>query len=96
MIIDGKKEAAILREEIKNEIANLKKKTNKVPGLTVILIGEFAPSQIYVRNKEKNSKEVGINSNVIKYPSDVSEEEVLNKIEELNKDKNISGILVQL
>ena len=96
MIIDGKKEAAILREEIKNEIANLKKKTNKVPGLTVILIGEFAPSQIYVRNKEKNSKEVGIKSNVIKYPSDVSEEEVLNKIEELNKDKNISGILVQL
>ena len=96
MIIDGKKEAAVLREEIKNEIAQLKKKTNKVPGLTVILIGEFAPSQIYVRNKEKNSKEVGINSNVIKYPSDVSEEEVLNKIEELNKDKNISGILVQL
>ena len=96
MIIDGKKEATILREEIKNEIANLKKKTNKVPGLTVILIGEFAPSQIYVRNKEKNSKEVGINSNVIKYPSDVSEKEVLNKIEELNKDKNISGILVQL
>ena len=96
MIIDGKKEAAILREEIKNEIAQLKKKTNKVPGLTVILIGEFAPSQIYVRNKEKNSKEVGINSNVIKYPSNVSEEEVLNKIEELNKDKNISGILVQL
>jgi len=96
MIIDGKKEAAILREEIKNEIAKLKKKTNKVPGLTVILIGEFAPSQIYVRNKEKNSKEVGINSNVLKYPSDVSEEEILNKIEELNKDKNISGILVQL
>ena len=96
MIIDGKKEAAILREEIKNEIAELKKKTNKVPGLTVILIGELAPSQIYVKNKEKNSKEVGINSNVIKYPSDVSEEEVLNKIEELNKDKNISGILVQL
>jgi len=96
MIIDGKKEAAILREEIKNEIVNLKNKTNKVPGLTVILIGEFAPSQIYVRNKEKNSKEVGINSNVIKYPSDVSEKEVLNKIEELNKDNNISGILVQL
>ena len=96
MIIDGKKEAAILREEIKNEIANLKKKTNKVPGLTVILIGEFVPSQIYVRNKQKNSKEVGINSNVIKYPSDISEEEVLKKIEELNNDKNISGILVQL
>ena len=96
MIIDGKKEAAALREEIKKEIISIKSKTNKVPGLTVILIGEFAPSLIYVRNKEKNSKEVGINSNVIKYSNDVKEEEVLKKIRELNKDKNVSGILVQL
>ena len=96
MIIDGKKEAAALREEIKKEIISIKSKTNKVPGLTVILIGEFAPSLIYVRNKEKNSKEVGINSNVIKYSKDVKEEEVLKKIKELNKDKSVSGILVQL
>ena len=96
MIIDGKKEAAALREEIKKEIISIKSKTNKVPGLTVILIGEFAPSLIYVRNKEKNSKEVGINSNVIKYSNNVKEEEVLKKIKELNKDKNVSGILVQL
>ena len=96
MIIDGKKEAATLRGEIKKEIMSIKSKTNKVPGLTVILIGEFAPSLIYVRNKEKNSKEVGINSNVIKYSNDVKEEEVLKKIKELNKDKNVSGILVQL
>ena len=96
MIIDGKKEAAALREEIKKEIISIKSKTNKVPGLSVILIGEFAPSLIYVRNKEKNSKEVGINSNVIKYSNDVKEEEVLKKIKELNNDKNVSGILVQL
>ena len=96
MIIDGKKEAAVLREEIKKEITLLKDKTNRVPGLTVILIGDFVPSQIYVRNKEKNSKEVGINSNVIKYATDVTEEEVLKKIKELNNDKNVSGILVQL
>ena len=96
MIIDGNKEAAALREEIKKEIISIKSKTNKVPGLTVILIGEFAPSLIYVRNKEKNSKEVGINSNVIKYSIDVKEEEVLKKIKELNKDKSVSGILVQL
>ena len=96
MIIDGKKEAAALQEEIKKEIVSIKSKTNKVPGLTVILIGEFAPSLIYVRNKEKNSKEVGINSNVIKYSKDVKEEEVLKKIKELNKDKSVSGILVQL
>jgi methylenetetrahydrofolate dehydrogenase (NADP+)/methenyltetrahydrofolate cyclohydrolase len=96
MIIDGKKESANLREEIKNEILEIKKKINKNPSLTVILIGDFAPSQIYVKNKEKNSIEVGITSNVIKYPKEVSEKEVLDKINELNNDKNISGILVQL
>ena len=96
MIIDGKKEAALLREEIKKEITSLKDKTNRVPGLTVILIGDFAPSQIYVRNKEKNSKEVGINSSIIKYSKDVTEAEVLKKIKELNSDKDVSGILVQL
>ena len=96
MIIDGKKEAEILRDEIKKEIISIKNKTNKVPGLSVILIGDLVPSQIYVRNKEKNSKEVGMNSNVIKYSKDVTEEEVLKKINELNNDKSVSGILVQL
>ena len=96
MIIDGKKEAEVLREEIKKEIISIKNKTNKSPSLTVILVGDFAPSQIYVKNKEKISKEVGINSNVIKYAKDVSEEEILKKIKELNNDKNVSGILVQL
>ena len=96
MIIDGKKEAAILRDKIKKEIESIKLKTNKVPGLTVILIGDFAPSQIYVRNKEKNSQEVGINSEVVKYPKDVTEQEVLKKIELLNNDQKVSGILVQL
>ena len=96
MIIDGKKEAEVLREEIKKEITSIKNKTNKVPGLAVILIGDFVPSQIYVRNKEKSSKEVGINSSVIKYSKDVLEDEILKKIIELNNDKNVSGILVQL
>ena len=96
ILIDGKKEAALLREELKKEVSSLKTKYNKVPGLTVILIGDLTPSQIYVRNKEKNSKEVGMNSNVIKYSKDVTEEEVLKKINELNNDKSVSGILVQL
>ena len=96
MIIDGKKEAEILREEIKKEIISIKKKTNRVPGLAVILIGDHVPSQIYVKNKEKSSKEVGINSSVIKYSKDVSEEEILKKIKELNNDNSVSGILVQL
>ncbi len=96
MIIDGKKEAEIIRNEIKKEISNIKKSTNKTPRLTVILIGDFTPSQIYVKNKERSAKEVGIDSEVLKYPKSVSEKEILNKISELNKDNNISGILVQL
>ena len=96
MILDGKKEAALLREEIKKEILEIKKKVNKSPSLSVILIGDFAPSQIYVKNKEKNSKEVGINSEVIKYSKGVKESEILEKIDELNKNENVSGILVQL
>jgi methylenetetrahydrofolate dehydrogenase (NADP+)/methenyltetrahydrofolate cyclohydrolase len=96
MILDGKKEAELLREKVKKEIISLKEKQNKIPGLSVILIGDFAPSQIYVRNKEKKSKEVGINFEVIKYPKDISEKEVLEKIEELNHNNNVSGILVQL
>ncbi len=96
ILIDGKNVAAKLREELKNEVSLLKKKHNKVPGLTVILIGNLAPSQIYVRNKEKSAHEVGLKSNVIKYPDTIKETEVLDKIKELNKDKTVSGILVQL
>jgi methylenetetrahydrofolate dehydrogenase (NADP+) / methenyltetrahydrofolate cyclohydrolase len=96
MIIDGKKEAQLLREEIKKEIDSIKSKNNKVPGLTVILIGNYEPSQIYVKNKEKNAKEVGINSEVVRYSKEVTEQEVLNKIKELNDTDAVSGILVQL
>ena len=96
MIIDGKKEALLIRENIKNEIELIKKKMNKVPGLTVILIGNFPPSEIYVRNKEKASNEVGINSNILRYSDDVSEQEIFSKIQDLNKDRDVSGILVQL
>ncbi len=96
MIIDGKKQAEIIRNEIKKEISDLKKKSGKTPSLTVILIGDFAPSLIYVKNKEKSAREVGINSEVIRYPKNVSEKDILEKIEELNKNDEISGILVQL
>ncbi len=96
ILIDGKKEAANLRKKLKKEVNDLKDKYNKVPGLTVILIGNLSPSQIYVRNKEKSANEVGLRSEVIKYPSSVEEKKVLDKIEELNKDDSVSGILVQL
>ena len=96
MIIDGKKQAEIIRNEIKKEISDLKKKSGKTPGLTVILIGDFAPSLIYVKNKEKSAREVGIKSEIIRYPKNVSEKDILEKIRELNKNDEISGILVQL
>tara|TARA_B100000700_G_scaffold263110_1_gene300084 strand:+ start:3055 stop:3897 length:843 start_codon:yes stop_codon:yes gene_type:complete len=96
MIIDGKKTAAELREELKKKIVKLKSTFNSVPGLTVVLIGENPASIIYVKNKEKFAKEVGINSEIIRYPDSVEEKVVLNKIRELNKNKKISGILVQL
>ena len=96
MIVDGKKIAAELREELKKKIVELKSKYDSVPGLTVILVGEDPPSKIYVKNKEKFAKEVGINSEVIRYPGDIKEKELLNKIKELNKNDKVSGILVQL
>jgi len=96
MIIDGKKIAAGLREDLKKKIAELKSTNNAVPGLTVILAGENPASQIYVKNKEKFAKEVGMNSEVIRYPESVEEKVVLNKIKELNDNNKVSGILVQL
>ena len=96
ILIDGKKVAAELRQELKKEVAELKIKYNKVPGLTVILVGELAPSKIYVKNKEKSANEVGLKSEVIRYPDSVEEKIILDKINELNNDSSVSGILVQL
>ena len=96
MIIDGKKAAADLRNQLKKEVDELKSKYNAVPGLTVILVGEDAPSKIYVKNKEKFAIEVGLKLEVIRYPADLKEKALLEKIKELNNDQKVSGILVQL
>ena len=96
ILIDGKKEASDLRQKLKKEVSDLKQKYNRIPGLTVILIGELAPSKIYVKNKEKSANEVGLKSEVIRYPDTIDEKTVLDKINELNKDEAVSGILVQL
>ena len=94
--IDGKKAAADLKLELKKNVSELKSKYNSVPGLTVILVGEDAPSKIYVKNKEKSAIEVGINSEVIRYPANLEEKVLLDKIKELNDNNKVSGILVQL
>ena len=94
MIIDGKKIAKDLRQNLKNEIQNLK--NNAKPYLVVILIGNNTASKIYVKNKEKSASEVGIKSKVIKLEVNVSEKDLIKKIEYLNLDINVHGILVQL
>ena len=94
MIIDGKQIAQQLRKKIKKNIQDLP--IDDKPGLTVILIGQHPASQIYVKNKEKFAKEVGINSNVIKFNDEISELDLKNQIEILNRDSSVHGILVQL
>ncbi len=96
MIIDGKKFAQELRNEIKKEIESIKKTSNTTPGLTVVLVGNHTPSEIYVRNKELSAKEVGITSEVIRFESSITEEKLIEVIHGLNKDKKVHGILVQL
>ena len=94
-LIDGKALSAQLRSEIKEEVAEIKAK-GVTPGLAVILVGEDPASQVYVRNKEKACIEVGMHSEVYRLPAETSEEELLERIDKLNKDENIHGILVQL
>ena len=96
MIIDGKKFARKLKFKLKKEIQSIKKKTRLTPGLTVILIGNHAPSEIYVRNKAISAKEVGINSKVLRFKNSISETKLISVIQRLNKDKKVHGILVQL
>ena len=96
MIIDGKKFARKLKFKLKKEIQSIKKKTRLTPGLTVILIGSHAPSEIYVRNKAISAKEVGINSKVLRFKNSISETKLISVIQRLNKDKKVHGILVQL
>lgn len=91
-ILDGKK----LRDKIFSDLKVKLDKMSEKPTLVVILAGDDPASQIYVRNKKKTAENLGINSIVIEYPSDVTESELLAKIEELNNDKSITAILVQL
>ena len=95
-IIDGKLVSNKLREELKVEIAEFKNNYGITPGLAVIMVGDNPASAVYVRNKHKACADVGITSYQIELPSETSEDELLSKIDELNADKNVHGILVQL
>lgn len=96
IIIDGKKIANDLCEQLSKKIDLLKKEHNIFPCLKVILVGNNPASEVYVRNKQKKAESIGINSETITLPGDILENELIKIIDELNRDKSVNGILVQL
>jgi len=96
IILDGKKVAADMREEMTQEIARLKAEHNLTPGLAVVLVGDNPASVSYVTGKQKACQEIGIYSRERRFPADYAEADLLALIEELNQDPQIHGILVQL
>ena len=95
-IIDGKTFAASLRDQVAEQVRQLKENNNLTPGLAVVLVGENQASKIYVRNKNKMTIESGMKSFEHNLPSDTSQKELLTLIEGLNNDLEVHGILVQL
>ena len=95
-IIDGKAIAAGLYEEMLQEVDELEKKYGRRPGLTVIIVGKDPASQVYVQNKEKAAKKIGLVSNLVRLPEETPQEELLDVIAKLNADPTVDGILVQL
>jgi methylenetetrahydrofolate dehydrogenase (NADP+)/methenyltetrahydrofolate cyclohydrolase len=95
-LIDGKAFAQTLRNDIAKRVAKLKSEKGITPGLAVILVGNNPASEVYVRNKTKQTSETGMNSFEFTLPESTTEEELLGKIHMLNNDTQIHGILVQL
>lgn len=95
-IISGKIVSEKLRSELREEIVEYKNKYGIAPGLAVVMVGDDPASAVYVRNKHKACLDVGIESYQIEFPEDITEEELLKKIDELNADDKVNGILVQL
>ncbi len=95
-IIDGKLVSAEVRKSILSSVTEFKEENGFVPGLAVILVGDNPASAVYVRNKHKACLEVGMNSYEITFDKNVSEDVLLAKIDELNQDEKVNGILVQL
>ena len=96
VLIDGKKVSGEIRNRLADEIQELKKKTGKTPGLATVLVGDDPASAVYVRNKNKICGELGFQSFEQKLSADTSEEKLLQLVGELNSNKDVHGILVQL
>ena len=95
-IIDGKKVAAEIRAKVADQVKALKDKTGKAPGLAVVLVGDDPASAVYVRNKRKACEQAGVNSYEYSLAADTSQETLLAKVEQLNREDAVDGILVQL
>lgn len=94
-LLEGKKLAEKMQSEMKVRVHSLLEK-GKIPGLTVLLVGEDKASQVYVRNKERQATKVGIKSEIIRLPEKISEAALIEQVEQLNEDASVHGILVQL
>ena len=94
-IIDGKQISLDIKNELKEKVAKYKEQGIEIT-LVVVKVGNDPASAVYVRNKEKACEYVGINSKTLALPEEITEEELLNVVKELNEDKNVNGILVQL
>ena len=95
-LIDGKKIANDIKQEVKLEVEDINKKYNVVPKMVIFLVGNNPSSEIYVRNKVKLSREINTITEIIKLPTETTEDELLAKIKEANEDNKVHGILVQL
>ena len=95
-VIDGKAIAAEIRSEVQVSVSSLTSDTGIVPGLAVVLVGDNPASQVYVRNKQKSASEIGMNPMDIKFHQDVDSATIESKLDELNRDETVHGILVQL
>src|SRR6056297_321576 len=95
-LIDGKKLSAEIKEEIAKEVEQVKKEGGKTPHLAAVLVGHDGASETYVAHKEKACDKVGFKSTVLRYEDDITEADLLKKVDELNKDDDIDGFIVQL
>ncbi|MBP8026590.1 bifunctional methylenetetrahydrofolate dehydrogenase/methenyltetrahydrofolate cyclohydrolase FolD [Macellibacteroides fermentans] len=95
-LLDGKAVAAQMKQEIAAEVAQIKANGGKVPHLAAILVGHDGGSETYVASKVKTCEEVGFKSSLLRYEEDVTEEELLRKVDELNNDPDVDGFIVQL
>ncbi|UCH94537.1 MAG: bifunctional 5,10-methylenetetrahydrofolate dehydrogenase/5,10-methenyltetrahydrofolate cyclohydrolase [Candidatus Aminicenantes bacterium] len=95
-ILDSREVSGIIDQQIKEEVDSLKKRTGKVPGLTVVMVGDSAASQMYIRTNDRKAAAVGIKSSVLRLDKGISPGQLIREIEKLNQDDEMDAVLIQL